>query len=75
MILDTPDNDIASDVMTTSEVMKYLKVSRKTVLKLVHEGKIAAQKVGKDFRYLKSEIDAFLRAGRPSDGTEKSYFQ
>lgn len=74
MILDTPDNNIASDVMTTSEVMKYLKVSRKTVLKLVHEGKIAAQKVGKDFRYLKSEIDTFLRANRPPEGAEKSYF-
>lgn len=74
MILEAPDNSIASDVMTTSEVMKYLKVSRKTVLKLVHKGKIAAQKVGKDFRYLKSEIDTFLGANRPREGTEKSYF-
>ncbi len=75
MILNPPDNGIVNNVMTTSEVMKYLKVSRKTVLKLVHEGKIAAQKVGKDFRYLKSELDNFLRANRPSEGTEKSYFQ
>lgn len=74
MILNASDNHVMNDVMTTSEVMKYLKVSRKTVLKLVHEGKIAAQKVGKDFRYLKSEIDTFLRAGRPPEGMEKSYF-
>jgi excisionase family DNA binding protein len=64
-------------VMTTSEVMRYLKVSRKTVLKLVHEGKIPAQKVGKDFRYLKSEIDVFLRGGEaPSSdiSDHKNYF-
>lgn len=61
------------DIMTTSEVMKYLKISRKTVLKLVHEGKIPAQKVGKDFRYLKSEIDAYLRGGSERV-TDKSYF-
>lgn len=56
-----------SEIMTTSEAMQYLRVSRKTLLKLVHEGKIPAQKVGKDFRYLKSEIDRFLR-------TSQSYF-
>ncbi|MBI2341473.1 MAG: helix-turn-helix domain-containing protein [Deltaproteobacteria bacterium] len=61
MVDDIQLSTLDNDVMTTSEVMNYLKVSRKTVLKLVHEGKIPAQKVGKDFRYLKSEIDAFLR--------------
>lgn len=50
------------EVMTTNEVVSYLKVSRKTLLKQVHEGKIPARKVGKDYRYLKSEIDKYLRA-------------
>jgi excisionase family DNA binding protein len=74
MVIDAQPNNTINEVMTTSEVMKYLKVSRKTVLKLVHEGKITAQKVGKDFRYLKSEVDNFLRANRPSGGAENSYF-
>lgn len=52
------------EVMTTTEVMNYLKVSRKTLLKLVHQGKIPARKVGKDFRYLKSEIDSYLKGER-----------
>ena len=63
-----------NEVMTTTEVMKYLKVSRKTILTLVREGKIPAQKVGKDFRYLKAEIDAFLRGSFPST-SDKSYFR
>ncbi|MBI2091428.1 MAG: helix-turn-helix domain-containing protein [Deltaproteobacteria bacterium] len=77
MVDDISTSKLLNNVMTTSEVMKYLKVSRKTVLKLVHEGKIPAQKVGKDFRYLKSEIDAFLRGNEaaPSDiSGNKSYF-
>lgn len=50
-----------NEVMTTVEVVSYLKVSRKTVMKLVHEGKIPAKKIGKNYRYLKSEIDNYLR--------------
>lgn len=55
------ENSSISEVMTTAEVMDYLKISRKTLLKLVHRGEIPARKVGKDFRYLKSEIDNYLR--------------
>ncbi len=58
-----------SEVMTTSEAIKYLKISRKTLLKLVHEDKIPARKLGKDYRYLKSEIDKFLRGKK-----EVNYF-
>lgn len=61
--------EIFSEVMTTSEVMEYLKVSRKTLLKLVHQGRIPARKVGKDYRYLKSEIDKYLK------GEEFNYFE
>lgn len=55
------NSELNQEVMTTTEVMTYLKVSRKTLLKLVHQGIIPAKKVGKDFRYLKSEIDNYLR--------------
>jgi len=58
-------NDLFDDVMTTTEAMRYLKISRKTLLKMVHQGKVPARKVGKDYRYLRSEIDNFLRGERP----------
>lgn len=60
----------ADEVMTTTEAMEYLKVSRKTLLKLVHQGQIPARKVGKDFRYLKSNLRIFLKG---SD--EENYFK
>lgn len=58
------------EVLTTTEAMTYLKVSRKTLLKLVHEGKIPARKVGKDFRYLKSQLNFFLKGT-----SDESYFK
>lgn len=63
-------NQTTPNVMTTTEAMSYLKVSRKTLLKLVHLGKIPARKVGKDYRYLKEEIDNYLRGER-----EVNYFE
>ena len=61
-------------VMTTTEVMAYLRVTRKTLLKLVREGRIKANKVGKDYRYLKSEIDNYLR-GQISPEDTTNYFK
>lgn len=57
------------DVMTTEEVVKYLRISRKTLLKLVHDGKVPARKIGKNYRYLKAEIDRFLK------GEGENYFR
>lgn len=51
------------EVMTTNEVMAYLRITRKTLLKLIKEGKIKAVKVGKDYRYLKTELERFMRGG------------
>lgn len=61
---------ILGDVLTTTEVMRYLKISRKTLLKLVHKGEIHAKKVGKDFRYLKSELNRYLNGA-----AEENYFR
>lgn len=49
------------DVLTTTEAMEYLRVARSTIFKQIKEGRIKATKVGKDYRFLKSELDNFLR--------------
>lgn len=69
-----PAND-DDRVMTTTEAMKYLRVTRKTVLKLVREGRIKANKVGKDYRYLKSEINNYLRGQASSKDKPVNYFK
>jgi excisionase family DNA binding protein len=51
-------------VLTTDEAIKYLKISKPTLLKHVHIGKIKAIKVGRGWRFLQSELYRFLK-GEP----------
>ncbi|MEW6380577.1 MAG: helix-turn-helix domain-containing protein [bacterium] len=46
--------------MTTSETMECLQTSKPALLKMVHQGKIRANKAGREYRFLKSELDRFL---------------
>ena len=48
-------------IMTVEEVAEYLRVHFQTVLKLLRDGSIRAQKVGRSWRILKSEVDKYLR--------------
>lgn len=45
-----------TDVITVKEAEQLLKVSRKTVYKLIKEKKIKARKVGKVYRISKASI-------------------
>ena len=42
------------------EAERYLRVTRKTIGKLIREGRLPAAKVGRSYRFLKSELDRFL---------------
>ncbi len=48
-------------VLTTDEAIQYLKISKPTLLKYIHLGRIKAIKVGKGWRILQSELNRFLR--------------
>jgi excisionase family DNA binding protein len=50
-------------VLTTDGAMKYLKVSKPTLLRHIHLGKIRAIKVGRGWRFLQSELYQFLKKG------------
>jgi len=50
-----------SEVMSTEEACKYLRTTKKTLFKMIHEGKIPAAKIGNAFRFLKSELENYLR--------------
>ena len=47
-------------LMDTAEVAKYLKMHAKTIVSMVERGELKAYKVGRHWRYRKSDIDAFL---------------
>ncbi|MEW6382121.1 MAG: helix-turn-helix domain-containing protein [bacterium] len=48
-------------VLTTTEAMEYLRTTRVTILKMVHEGRLKANKVGREYRFLQEELDKYLR--------------
>jgi excisionase family DNA binding protein len=50
-------------VLTTNEAIEYLKISKPTFLKCIHQGRIKAIKVGNGWRILQSELYRFLREG------------
>jgi excisionase family DNA binding protein len=57
--------------LTTEEVLEYLQVNLRTVYRLIKAGKIPAVRVGRQWRFRKRDIDAWLDAQRPrSERTE-----
>jgi excisionase family DNA binding protein len=52
------------DVLTTNEAINYLKISKPTFLKFVHQGRIKAVKLGNGWRVLQSELYRFLKGGK-----------
>lgn len=49
-----------SELMTLSEVADYLRVTQKTIYRLLEQGKIPAAKVGRQWRFKKKSIDEWL---------------
>jgi excisionase family DNA binding protein len=50
-----------NEVFTTKEACYYLRISRPTFLKLIYSNQIRAKKIGKGWKVLRSEIEAYLR--------------
>ena len=46
--------------LTTEEVLEYLQVNLRTVYRLIKTGKIPAVRIGRQWRFRKSDIDAWL---------------
>jgi excisionase family DNA binding protein len=51
--------------LTTEEVLDYLQVNLRTVYRLIKAGKIPAVRVGRQWRFRKRDIDAWLESQRP----------
>ena len=51
--------------LTTEEVLEYLQVNLRTVYRLIKAGRIPAVRVGRQWRFRKRDIDAWLEAQRP----------
>lgn len=60
-------NEPKHNVLTIQEVADYLKIPVRTAYKIAQEGKLPGKKVGRHWRFLRSEIDHWLQGGQVGD--------
>lgn len=51
----------APDVLTPEEAARLLRVSLDTVRKMLREGRLPGAKVGREWRILRRDLEAYLR--------------
>jgi len=51
------------NLLTTTEVAQYLKINKNTVYHLARSGKVPAIKVGKQWRFNREQLDAWMQGG------------
>ncbi|HXE80608.1 MAG TPA: response regulator [Vicinamibacterales bacterium] len=56
---------IEDTFLTTEEVLEYLQVNLRTVYRLIKAGKLPAVRVGRQWRFRKADLDAWLDSQRP----------
>ena len=52
---------VSDEVLTTAETCRYLKVAPRTLYRYIQEKRVPAFKLGKDWRFVKSELEMWLR--------------
>lgn len=52
-----------NSIMTTKELAEYIKINEKTVLKMAQKGQLPGVKIGNQWRFHLSTIDAYLQNG------------
>ena len=55
-----------TDWLTLDELASYLKRGRSTLYRMARLGQIPASKIGRDWRFDRDAIDAWLRQQRPA---------
>jgi excisionase family DNA binding protein len=51
------------DVMTIDQLAEYLQIPKSTLYKLVQDGKVPGKKVGRQWRFHREAVDAWLAQG------------
>ncbi|WP_227936736.1 helix-turn-helix domain-containing protein [Alkalihalobacillus deserti] len=55
------------EIMTISQVAKYLQISEMTTYKLVQEGRMPGFKIGRHWRVKKSDLDVYIEKLKNGD--------
>ncbi|MHB8288687.1 MAG: helix-turn-helix domain-containing protein [Acidimicrobiales bacterium] len=55
---------VTREILTTEQVAELLQVSTRTVLQLARDDHLLGQKVGRAWRFCRSDVIAFVRGSR-----------
>jgi excisionase family DNA binding protein len=55
----SPSRTSPSELMTVEAAAEQLKLHPKTILRFIHEGRLKATRVGKSYRIVRADLDAF----------------
>lgn len=58
------------EVLTAHEVAEYLRVNYMTVLKMTRDGRLPALAIGREYRYLRSEVERLMRGTHSPNQSE-----
>jgi excisionase family DNA binding protein len=61
--LTVTDSESRSELMsflTTEEVLAYLKVTPRTIYRLIRSGELPAVRIGRQYRFRRSDLDGWL---------------
>ena len=61
-----PTNVAASELLTTEEVITFLRVNTRTLYRLIRAGDFPAVRVGRQWRFRRTDLEAWLRRDRPA---------
>lgn len=65
---------VSGDLLTVEQAAERLQVHAKTVLRAIREGRLRATRVGKSYRILRSDLDAFTGVpARPASGAADAW--
>lgn len=57
---------VEGDILTVSEVARLLRVPKSTVYKLARLGQLPASKIGKHWRFLRRDLEAWVHRTGPA---------
>ena len=60
------EQSLGDDVLNTEQAAALLKLHPDTVTSLANQGKLPARKIGRDWRYVRSQLLQHVREGRQS---------
>ena len=60
----------SKEILNSEEVANYLRISKRTLLKEVHEGKIRAFRAGKSLRFTRVSVEEYMSNQEIKPGEE-----